>query len=93
MTDAGASFARLAAKIPARRIPEAVERLIALYNRDRHEGESAPSFFARVDLPRAKAALADLESLAENDVTPADFIDLGEADEFAPEILEGECSA
>jgi len=36
---------------------------------------------------------ADLESLAEGDLTPADFVDLGEADEFAPEILEGECSA
>src|SRR4029077_7409758 len=33
--DRGASFGRLAAKIPARRIPEAVERLIALYARER----------------------------------------------------------
>src|SRR5438445_1110937 len=57
MTDAGASFARLAAKIPARRIPEADERLIALYNRDRPDGESAPAFFARVDLPRPTPAL------------------------------------
>src|SRR5205814_6078690 len=52
-TDRGASFARLAAKIPARRIPEAVERLIDLYRRERLEDESAPVFFARVDLARA----------------------------------------
>ena len=93
MSDGGASFARLAGKIPARRIPEAVERLIALYSRERNDGESAPSFFARVDLARAKAALADLESLTDGDATPADFVDLGEAEEFAPEILEGECAA
>src|SRR5215475_14050967 len=40
-TTAGASFARLAAKIPARRIPETVERLINFYARDRQDGESA----------------------------------------------------
>src|SRR5205807_9697209 len=46
MTDAGASFARLAAHVPARALSEAVERLIALYSRERHDGESAPSFVA-----------------------------------------------
>src|SRR5205823_3266503 len=54
MTDRGAAFARLAAKIPVRRIPDAVERLIALYGRDRQDGESAAAFFARVDLARVK---------------------------------------
>src|SRR5919197_5036559 len=39
--EAGASFARLAAKIPARRIPVAVERLIHLYSCERSGGESA----------------------------------------------------
>src|SRR5205814_930722 len=37
----GATFARLAAKIPARRIPEAVDRLIEMYARERNDGESA----------------------------------------------------
>ena len=93
MIDGGATFARLAAKIPARRIPEAVERLIALYGSERQDGESASAFFARIEIARAKAVLADLEPLAEADASPADFVDLGEAGEFAPEILEGECSA
>jgi sulfite reductase beta subunit-like hemoprotein len=93
MVDGGASFARLAAKIPARRIPEAVEQLIALYSRDRVEGETAPAFFARVDLDRVKAVLADLEQLTEASAAPADFVDLGDAADFAPETFEGECSA
>ena len=88
----GALFARLAAKIPARRIPEAVERLIALYADDRRDGESAPEFFARIDLERVKTVLADLELLTEADAAPADFVDLGEAGDFAPDIQEGECS-
>ncbi|MDR1988796.1 MAG: nitrite/sulfite reductase, partial [Acidobacteriaceae bacterium] len=48
-TTAGASFGRTVAKIPARRIPDALERLIALYQRERTEGESAPAFFQRLD--------------------------------------------
>ena len=41
ITDRGAGFARLAAKIPARRIATAVERLIALYATERQPGETA----------------------------------------------------
>jgi len=93
VTDRGASFARLAAKIPARRIPAAVERLIALYARDRRAGESAPAFFARADLTQLKATLADLETFTEADAVPADYVDLGDAGDFNPEVLEGECSA
>src|SRR5499426_159486 len=63
VTNAGASFARLAAKIPARRIPEVVERLIGLYARERREAEPATEFFARVAVDRVKAELADLERL------------------------------
>jgi sulfite reductase (NADPH) hemoprotein beta-component len=89
----GASFGRLAAKIPARRIPETVERLLRLYARERSEGESATSFFGRVELDVVKMELADLEPLRPGDAVPADFIDLGEAAEFAPEVMDGECSA
>ncbi len=91
--EGGASFGRLAAKIPARRIPETVERLIALYARERGEHESAAEFFGRVELDVVKMELADLEPLRPGDAVPADFIDLGEAAEFAPEVLDGECSA
>jgi sulfite reductase beta subunit-like hemoprotein len=91
--EGGASFGRLAAKIPARRIPETVERLIALYARERAENESATEFFGRVELDVVKLELADLEQLRPGDAVPADFIDLGDATEFAPEVLDGECSA
>jgi sulfite reductase (NADPH) hemoprotein beta-component len=91
--DHGASFGRLVAKIPARRIPDAVDRLIALYARERRDGESASAFFGRVELDVVKLDLADLERLQPGDAVPADFIDLGDDVEFAPEILDGECSA
>jgi sulfite reductase beta subunit-like hemoprotein len=90
--DRGASFARLAAKIPARRIPDAVERLIDLFARSRTPGESAEAFFARIELADVKRELADLERLQPGDAVPLDFIDLGEEAEFAPEVMEGECA-
>ena len=92
-TEHGATFARLAAKIPARRIPLAVERLVALYASEKHDDESAPAFFARADLVRVKEVLADLEVLTETSAGAADFVDLGEDAEFKPEVMEGECSA
>jgi sulfite reductase (NADPH) hemoprotein beta-component len=92
-SSAGASFARTAAKIPARRIPDALERLIKMYERDRSEGESAPSFFQRVDLLKVTLELQDLQRLTEADSVPLDFVDLAESAAFAPEVMEGECSA
>jgi len=91
--DTGAVFGRLAAKIPARRLTDTVDRLIALYARDHAEGESAPAYFGRVALDVVKSELADLETLQPGDAVEADFIDLGEDAEFAPVVMDGECSA
>lgn len=88
----GARFGRLAAKVPARRVPEAVERLVALYLAERASGEDAASFFARVEPARAKAALADLAELAPGTLLPEDLVDLGETSAFRPETGEGECA-
>jgi sulfite reductase (NADPH) hemoprotein beta-component len=92
-TEAGATFARTAAKIPARRIPQAVEQLIGLYQRERQDGESAPAFFQRVSLERVSRELAGLQGLQESEALPQDFVDLAETAAFAPEVMDGECSA
>lgn len=89
----GANFGRVAAKIPARRIDHAVERLLNLYRDERHAGESAEAFFVRVDLAVVKGRLADLEQLSDADAREDDFIDLGETHAYRPEVLDGECSA
>ncbi len=91
--DRGATFGRLAAKIPARRMPEVVERLIDLYATDRTPGETATVFFGRVEIDVVKRRLADLERLTPGDAVPMDFIDLGESTDFVPEVMDGECSA
>src|SRR5690606_24545458 len=88
----GATFGRLAAKIPARRGPAAVERLAEYYAAERTDGETAAAFFNRVDITAVKRLLADLEPLAPEDAKPEDFIDLAEDHAFAPETMEGECA-
>jgi sulfite reductase beta subunit-like hemoprotein len=90
---ARAAFGRLAAKVPARRVPLAVERLVALYSAERVEGETPPAFFRRVELARVKTLLADLEGLTPEGAAPEDFVDLGEETEFKVETQEGECMA
>ena len=95
VSEHGASFGRLAAKVPARRIPEVVERLIEMYDRENaRPDESATDFFVRVDVARVKQACCCRSSRSRAaDAVPDDFVDLAEAGEFAPVVMDGECSA
>jgi sulfite reductase (NADPH) hemoprotein beta-component len=88
----GARFGRVAAKIPARRLTQALDRLVALYVAERGPGEGAPAFFARLPLDQARAALAGLDQLTAETLTPDDLRDLGEAHEYRTDTQEGECA-
>ena len=65
----------------------------ALSRKRRRDGEPLAEFLRRADLARVKGVLADLERITEADAQPADFVDLAEDHEYAPEVLDGECSA
>jgi sulfite reductase (NADPH) hemoprotein beta-component len=88
----GAQFGKTAARIPARRMTEALDRLVALYQAERSEGETATAFFRRVDVGRAREVLADLEQITPENVRPTDFVDLAEETEYKVETKEGECA-
>jgi sulfite reductase (NADPH) hemoprotein beta-component len=89
----GAHFARLAVKIPARRVAKAVDRLITLYSKEKRDGEGATAFFRRLEVSRVKEVLGDLEHLTVENAVPEDFIDFGEEKEYVPEVLDGECAS
>src|SRR6266851_1547344 len=89
----GTSFGRLAVKLPARRAPQALTRLIELYAAEKQSDESPEAYFARVPLTHVQALLADLTDMAEAEATPDDFIDLGEKQSFEVVLQEGECAA
>ncbi|MBL8115515.1 MAG: nitrite/sulfite reductase [Acidobacteria bacterium] len=94
VTEQGASFAKIVAKVPARRIPAAVDLLLGLYRDEGAPGETAPAFFRRIGGPRQKALLADLERLSAGEASDEDFTDLGQpvGEAFALETKEGECA-
>jgi sulfite reductase (ferredoxin) len=86
----GARFGRQVVKIIARRVPDAVVRMLHLYEAERTQGESPASFFERIDGKHLVAALGDVVSAA-----PAaeERADVGEATGFLIHSGEGECAA
>jgi sulfite reductase beta subunit-like hemoprotein len=86
------TFGRLAAKVPARRAPLALERLVRLYAAEKAEGQTALDFFRRLEVSRVKALLVDLEALTSATAQPDDYVDLAETTPFRPETTDGECA-
>jgi sulfite reductase (NADPH) hemoprotein beta-component len=94
ITDEGAHFGKVVAKIPARRIAEAAGRLVELYREQRQsESEELGAFYRRITPAVASERLKDLVELNANETTVDDFIDLGESQAFDPVVMDGECSA
>jgi hypothetical protein len=91
--DGQAHFGKVVSKVPVNRLGAALERLLALYKDRRTADESLGAFYRRLPPSEATEALKDLAAMTPEEAQPADFFDLGEDREFAPEVMEGECSA
>jgi sulfite reductase (NADPH) hemoprotein beta-component len=92
-SDGQAHFGTVVSKVPVTRINDALERLLGLYKQRREENESLGVFYRRLPKSEATEALKDLAVMAPEQAKPADFFDLGENREFAPEVMEGECAS
>jgi sulfite reductase (NADPH) hemoprotein beta-component len=88
-----AQFGRLIGKIPARRGPAAIDRLLELWRSERQADEPLQGFYARVPIDRVRRALVDLLEAEEQSLRPEDYIDLGQQTPFAVGDAEGECAA
>jgi sulfite reductase beta subunit-like hemoprotein len=86
------TFGRLSAKVPARRAPLALERLVRLYAAEKIEGDTPTAFFRRLEVSRVKTLLADLETITPDTASDTDYIDLAETTVFRPETTDGECA-
>ena len=80
ITGDGARFGRLVAKIPARRLPEAVAGLAALVARERRDGEPGADVLARASDDALAAVLGPLSELSVADATEDDYVDLDDGD-------------
>ena len=86
----GARFGRQVVKVVARRVPEAVARLLALYEAERNGDETPADFYRRVDPKRVVAALGELTAAAPHTGEEAD---VGVETGFEVAIGVGECAA
>ncbi len=87
--DQGTVFGRIVAKVPARRVPATVERLLLLYASSRQPGESASTFLRRVSVAEAAAAIGDLARLDAASADALDFQDLGDEPDAARALPAG----
>jgi sulfite reductase beta subunit-like hemoprotein len=84
---------RLKSRLPAKRVPEAVERWIKLYEADREEGEEFNAFAERAGAQRFEAEIKDLTMPAEFSLeTMQQFIDWNRSSPYKVERGEGECA-
>jgi sulfite reductase beta subunit-like hemoprotein len=84
---------RLKSRLPAKRVPEAVERWIRLYEAERSEGEEFNDFAERAGAPRFEAEIKDLTLPAEFSLeTMQQFIDWNRSSPYKVERGEGECA-
>jgi sulfite reductase beta subunit-like hemoprotein len=85
---------RLKSRLPAKRVPEAVERWVRLYEAERSgEGEEFNAFAERIGAARFEAEVKDLTLPAEFSLeTMQEFIDWSRSSPYKVERGEGECA-
>jgi sulfite reductase (NADPH) hemoprotein beta-component len=88
-----AHFGKVVSKVPVHRINDVVDRLLAFYREQHAPDEDLGGFFRRMPPAQVTERLKDLAQLLPNEASEEDFIDLGDSGVFAPEVMDGECSA
>jgi len=84
---------RLKSRLPAKRVPEAVQRWIELYEAERAEGEEFNAFAERSGAARFEEQIKDLTLPAEFSLeTMQQFIDWNRSSPYKVERGEGECA-
>ncbi len=84
---------RLKSRLPAKRVPEAVERWIRLYEAERNDGEEFNAFAERAGAERFEAEIKELTLPAEFSLeTMQQFIDWNRSSPYKVERGEGECA-
>ncbi len=84
---------RLKARLPAKRVPEAVERWVRFYESDRHDGELFPAFVDRVGVSEFEGRVKDLTMPIEFNLENMNyFIDFNRQGPFEVQRGEGECA-
>ena len=86
-------LAKLTMKIPARKAPDAFERLIGAYVAERAEGERFGAWSARAGTAHVQELLAEYKVVPQFNEDPMAFVDWGQTKLFTLDDMgEGECA-
>jgi sulfite reductase beta subunit-like hemoprotein len=84
---------RLKARLPSKRVPDAVQRWLELYERERTDGEEFNAFAERIGYDRFQEEVKDLSMPEEFSLESMNlFIDWSRSDPYKVERGEGECA-
>jgi len=84
---------RLKSRLPAKRVPDAVERWLRMYESERDEGETFNAYADRVGNEPFEAAVKELTLPADFSLeTMEEFIDWNRSSPYKVERGEGECA-
>jgi sulfite reductase beta subunit-like hemoprotein len=84
---------RLRSRLPAKRVPEAVERWLRLYEGERADGEEFNAFVERAGVARFEEEVKDLTMPVSFSLETLDqFVDWSRSEPYAVERGEGECA-
>ncbi len=84
-------YGEVVMKIPARRVSEAVMRIIKLFLSERNDEENFLSYVKRIKPKGFKVKLQDLAYIPSYEEAPEWYMDIGEDTEFAVKTGPGEC--
>ncbi|BBL81928.1 nitrite/sulfite reductase [Thermus thermophilus] len=88
-----ARFGQVVGRLPARRVPEAVERILQRYLEERQNGESFQAYLDRVGAASFKPLLQELQEVPPYEEAPEFYQDLGaEGEAFSVQLGRGECA-
>jgi sulfite reductase (ferredoxin) len=88
-----AKFGQVVGALPARRVPDAVKKLVATYKAERQGAELFAGWLDRVGKTRVKELVQEFTALPPYEQNPTLYFDWGDTKDFVAEIGVGECAA
>jgi sulfite reductase beta subunit-like hemoprotein len=90
---AGVTFARPVIRVPARRVPQVVQRILGLFRGGREPGETLPQFLQRIEIEWLHEKLHDLAVEEVQHGEDQFFVDWGASQPFAIGTGQSDCTA
>lgn len=86
-------LAKFTMKLPAKHVPDAVEKLLDAYIEERQEGEKFAAWSGRVGTPHVQELLAEYKVVPQFNEDPMAYVDWGQSKLFTLDDMgEGECA-